>query len=64
MLLALGRPAEVAHGSLRLSLSRDNTEQEAAYIVQAVAEVVAYLRKMSPLWQEKLNGQREFILSR
>lgn len=64
VLLALGRPAEVAHGSLRLSLSRDNTEQEAAYIVQAVAEVVDYLRKMSPLWQEKLNGQREFILSR
>ncbi len=64
VLLAIGRPHELAHGSLRLSLGRDNTEQEVDYVVRSVAEVVAYLRNMSPLWQEKLAGQRAFILSK
>lgn len=63
VLLAIGRPHEVAHGSLRLSLGRDNTEKEVDYILQAVPEVVAYLRKMSPLWQDKLNGKKGFILN-
>ena len=63
VLLAIGRPHEVAHGPLRLSLGRDNTEKEVDYILQAVPEVVAYLRKMSPLWQDKLNGKKGFILN-
>jgi cysteine desulfurase len=53
---------DVAHGSLRLSLSEENTEEEIDYIIEAVAEVVAYLRSISPLWGDLLKGKREFIL--
>ena len=62
VLLAIGRVHDVAHGSLRLSLSEENTEEEIDYIIQAVAEVVAYLRSISPLWGDLLKGKREFIL--
>lgn len=62
VLLAIGRVHDVAHGSLRLSLSEENTEEEVDYIIQAVAEVVAYLRSISPLWGDLLKGKREFIL--
>ncbi|MCD8066347.1 MAG: cysteine desulfurase NifS [Oscillospiraceae bacterium] len=62
VLLAIGRVHEVAHGSLRLSLSEYNTPEEIDYILAAVPEVVEYLRGMSPLWREKINGEREFIL--
>ncbi len=62
VLLAIGRPHEVAHGSLRLSLCEWNTEEEVDYILQAVPEVVAYLRSMSPVWKELLSGQRQFML--
>lgn len=62
VLLAIGRPHEVAHGSLRLSLSADNTEEEVEQILQAVPEVVAYLRNMSPLWKDKVSGKKEFVL--
>lgn len=51
VLLAIGRPHEVAHGSLRLSLAEENTEADVEYMIQAVAEVVAYLREMSPIWR-------------
>ena len=63
VLLATGRPHEVAHGSLRLSLCADNTEEDVEEILQAVPEVVGYLREMSPLWKDKVSGKREFVLS-
>lgn len=62
VLLAIGRPHEVAHGSLRLSLSADNTEEEVEEILRAVPEVVDYLRNMSPLWKDKVNGRKEFVI--
>ena len=62
VLLAIGRPHEVAHGSLRLSLCEWNTQEEADYMLQVIPEVVAYLRSMSPVWKELLSGQRQFML--
>lgn len=62
VLLAIGRPHEVAHGSLRLSLGADNTEEDVEEILHAVPEVVSYLRNMSPLWKDKVSGKREFVL--
>lgn len=62
VLLAIGRPHEVAHGSLRLSLCEENSEADAAAILKAVPEIVAYLRNMSPLWKDKISGKREFVL--
>lgn len=62
VLLAIGRVHDVAHGSLRLSLSEENTEEEIDYIIKSVAEVVEYLRSISPLWGDLLKGKREFIL--
>ncbi len=62
VLLALGRTHEVAHGSLRLSLCEYNTEEEVDFILQAVPKVVDYLRNMSPLWRDKVEGRKEFIL--
>lgn len=58
VLLALGLPHEVAHGSLRLSLSPDNTEDEMNYIVSEVPKVVEYLRSISPVWEELEKGER------
>ena len=62
VLLAIGRVHDVAHGSLRLSLSEYNTEEEMYHIVTAVAEVVAYLRSISPVWRDLQTGKREYIL--
>ena len=62
VLLAIGRPHEVAHGSLRLSLCEWNTEEEVDYMLQVIPEVVEYLRGMSPVWKELLSGKRQFIL--
>lgn len=62
VLLALGRPHEVAHGSLRLSLCEENTEQEVEYIIEAVGDVVSLLRGMSPVWRDLESGKKEFIL--
>ena len=62
VLLAIGRPHEVAHGSLRLSLCEWNTQEEVDYMLQVIPEVVAYLRGMSPVWKELLSGARQFIL--
>ena len=62
VLLAIGRPHEVAHGSLRLSLCEWNTQEEVDYMLQVIPEVVAYLRSMSPVWKELLSGQRQFML--
>ncbi len=62
VLLAIGRPHEIAHGSLRLSLSEENTQEDVDGILKAVPEIVSYLRSISPLWQEKKAGKREFLL--
>jgi len=62
VLLAIGRPHEIAHGSLRLSLSHENTEEEIEYIIEAVKDVVSYLRSISPVWRDLLNGKQEFII--
>ena len=62
VLLAIGRPHEVAHGSLRLSLSEYTTEEEIDYTIKAVTDVVEYLRNMSPVWRDLVSGKKEFIL--
>ena len=62
MLLSIGLPHEVAHGSLRLSLSHYNTEEEVQHIVEKVPEVVAYLRAMSPVWEDLTTGKKPHIL--
>jgi cysteine desulfurase len=62
VLLAIGRPHEVAHGSLRLTLSHENTEQEVDQIISSVAEVVTSLRAMSPLWRDLQEGRREHVI--
>lgn len=64
VLLAIGRPHEVAHGSLRLSLSEDVTEEEIDYLIQAVKEVVVYLRNMSPFWRDLVNGKRPHVFEK
>ena len=61
VLLAIGRPHEIAHGSLRLSLCADNTDEEIDHILKVVPEVVSYLRKMSPVWKDLEAGKRQFI---
>ncbi len=62
VLLAIGRVHDVAHGSLRLSLSEYNTEEEVEHILNVVPEVVQYLRNMSPVWRDLQTGKREYIL--
>ncbi|MGI6711150.1 MAG: cysteine desulfurase NifS [Bacillota bacterium] len=62
VLLAIGRPHEIAHGSLRLSFCEWNTEEEIDYILKVVPEVVAYLRGISPVWRDLMNGKKQFML--
>lgn len=62
VLLAIGRPHEIAHGSLRLTLCESNTAEEVEYMLHAIPEVVSYLRGMSPLWREKCEGEKPFLL--
>lgn len=62
VLLAIGRVHDIAHGSLRLTLSEDNTEEEVDYTVRAVRETVEHLRGMSPIWRELMTGERNFII--
>ncbi|MCI8810263.1 MAG: aminotransferase class V-fold PLP-dependent enzyme [Oscillibacter sp.] len=62
VLLALGRPHEVAHGSLRLSLSAYNTAEEVDYILDVVPGILSYLREMSPVWDELEKGQRPHLI--
>ena len=62
VLLAIGRVHDVAHGSLRLTLGEDATEDDVDYIIQAVTNVVAHLRSFSPVWRELQEGKRQFIL--
>ncbi|MBU3805919.1 MAG: IscS subfamily cysteine desulfurase [Candidatus Fournierella pullistercoris] len=62
VLLAIGLPHEVAHGSLRLSLSHENTMEEMDTVVQAVTDVVAYLRSISPVWADLQKGTKEYVI--
>ena len=63
VLLAIGRPHEVAHGSLRLSISEEIKEEEIDYIINSVKEVVEYLRNMSPFWRDLVNGKRKHVFT-
>lgn len=63
VLLAIGRPHEVAHGSLRLSLGEDTTEEEVDYMIRSVKEVVTYLRNMSPFWRDLCEGKRPHVFA-
>ena len=62
VLLAIGRPHEIAHGSLRLSLSEENTVEEVEYMIQNIGDVVAYLRSMSPIWRDLQEGKRSYVI--
>jgi len=62
VLLAIGRVHDVAHGSLRLSLSEYNTDEEIDHILSVVPQVVQYLRGISPVWRDLQTGKREYIL--
>ena len=62
VLLAIGRVHDVAHGSLRLTLGRENTQEDVEYIISAVKDVVTYLRSFSPVWRDLQSGKLKFIL--
>ena len=62
VLLAIGRVHDVAHGSLRLTLGRENTPEDVEYIISAVKDVVTYLRGFSPVWRDLQSGKTPFIL--
>ena len=62
VLLAIGRVHDVAHGSLRLSIDTDITEEDVEYIIRSVKDVVAYLRGFSPIWRDLTEGRKAFIL--
>ena len=62
VLLALGRPHEVAHGSLRLTLSEENRPEEIDYILEVLPGIVSYLRDMSPVWDELETGRRPHLI--
>ncbi len=62
VLLAIGRPHGVAHGSLRLSLGEDATEDQIDYMIEATSDVVSYLRGFSPVWHDLVDGKAEFVL--
>ena len=62
VLLALGRPHEVAHGSLRLTLSAENRPEEIDYLLEVLPGIVSYLREMSPVWDELETGRRPHLI--
>ena len=62
VLLAIDRPHEVAHGSLRLSLCEENTEEEVDTMIQEIPQVVEYLRNMSPVWRDLQKGARSYVI--
>lgn len=62
VLLAIGRPHEIAHGSLRISICEDNTEEEVEYIINAVTQVIFRLRSMSPVWRDLAEGRQQFVI--
>ena len=62
VLLALGRPHEIAHGSLRLSINEELSESDAEKIIADVTEVVTYLRGISPIWRDMVEGRKKFVI--
>jgi cysteine desulfurase len=62
VLLAIGLPHEVAHGSLRLSVGEYNTPEEMEHIIQNVPRIVNYLREMSPIWEALQKGEKEYVI--
>ncbi len=62
VLLAIGRPHEIAHGSLRLTIGEEITEKEVDYLIAAVQDVVSYLRSMSPVWRDLESGKTAHII--
>ncbi|MCI9461648.1 MAG: aminotransferase class V-fold PLP-dependent enzyme, partial [Oscillibacter sp.] len=62
VLLAIGRPHEIAHGSLRLTIGEETTEEEVEYLIEAVRDAVLYLRNMSPVWRDLENGKATHII--
>ena len=62
VLLAIGRPHEIAHGSLRISICEDNTEEEVEHIINAVTQVIFRLRSMSPVWRDLAEGRQQFVI--
>ena len=62
VLLAIGLPHEVAHGSLRLSIGEYNTMEEIDHIIEVVPGIVEYLRSISPVWEELENGKRKHLI--
>ena len=62
VLLAIGRVHDVAHGSLRLSIGEELTDDDVEYIIRSVAEVVEYLRSFSPIWRDLESGKKPHIL--
>ena len=62
VLLALGLPHEIAHGSLRLSIGEYNTMEEIDHIIETVPRVVEYLRNMSPVWDALERGERPHLI--
>ncbi|MDO4178823.1 MAG: cysteine desulfurase NifS [Phascolarctobacterium sp.] len=62
VLLSIGLPHEIAHGSLRLSLCEYNTQEEVDYVLKEIPPIIEYLRNMSPLWKDKVIGKKKFFL--
>ena len=62
VLLAIGRAHDVAHGSLRLSLGEDLTDQDVDYMIKSTKDTVSYLRGISPIWRDLTAGKKDFIL--
>lgn len=62
VLLAIGRPHEIAHGSLRLSLCEWNTAEEVEYMLAEIPKIVAHLRDMSPVWKDLCSGKKQFMI--
>ena len=54
VLLAIGLPHEIAHGSLRLTLSEETTKEDADFVIEKIKEIVARLRSMSPLYEDHM----------
>jgi cysteine desulfurase len=61
VLLAIGLPHEIAHGSLRLSLSEETTMEEVEYVVASIKEIVEQLRNMSPLYEDFVKAQKKAV---
>lgn len=59
VLLAIGRPHEIAHGSLRVTLSEETTKEELDYVVETLKKIIERLRNMSPLYEDYLKTSRK-----